>query len=492
MASIEKKEKSEVVLTIEISKEDFSNALMESYKKNRNRFQIPGFRKGKVPYHLVKQYYGEGVFYDDAIDFCANPAYKNAIEEHKLDVVSRPEMDIVEIGSEKGLIFTATVTEKPPVTLGVYKGVEAPYHYHPAAEEDVTAELSRIQDRNSRMIPVEDRPIQDGDTVTIDYEGFVDGVAFEGGKGENHDLKIGSKSFIPGFEEQLIGHGAGEEFAISVSFPEEYHSEELKGKEASFQVAVHGIKAKELPVLDDEFAKDVSEFDTLEEYKEDILKKKEEENKNHAENSFQDSVLGVVCENAEVEIPECMIDSEVEHMYDDQAMRMRYQGLEMDQYLQYLGQTADDMKSNLRSTALPRVKSNLVVEAIMKAEGIEATDEDVEKEIESMASSYSMSVEDLKQNFGGNDGFIRENLAMRKTVNMLAESAVKTDFHDHDHEHENGDKEEKPQKKTVKRTPAKKESADGSPEKKTTKTVKKKKESGESTASEGADTAEEK
>ena len=451
MASIEKKDKNEVVLTIEISKEDFSKALMDSYVKNKNRFQIPGFRKGKVPYHLVKQYYGEGALYDDAIDICVNPAYQEALTEHNLDVVSRPEMDIVEIGGEKGLIFTITVTEKPTVTLGEYKGVEAPYHYHAATEEDVEDELSRMQERNSRLIPIEDRPVQDGDTTTIDYEGFVDGVAFQGGKGENYDLKIGSNSFIPGFEEQLIGHSQGEEFAIAVTFPEEYHSEELKGKEASFQVKLHAIKEKELPALDDEFAKDVSEFDTLDEYKKDILAKKEEEALNRATLSFKDSVVEVVCEKATVDIPECMIDTEVERMVEDQAMRMRYQGIELEQYLQYVGQTMEDFKDSMRSSALPRVKSNLVVEAVKNAESVAATDEDVEKELEKMAAQYGMPLEDIKKSFGENDAFIRDNLAMQKTVDMLSEWAKKVETHEHDQT------EDKPKKAPAKKPAAKKD-----------------------------------
>lgn len=430
IAALERKEKNEVVLTMKVSKEDFGKALMDSFKKNKNRFQIPGFRKGKVPYHMVKQYYGEGVLYDDAIDFCANPAYREAVKEHNLDVVSRPEMDVLEIGADKGMVFTVTVTEKPTVTLGEYKGVEAAYHYHPATDADVEEELNRLQDRNSRQIPVEDRPVQNGDTVTIDYEGFVDGVAFDGGKGENHDLVIGSGSFIPGFEEQLIGHDIGEEFAITVTFPEEYHSEDLKGKEASFQVKIHSIKKKELPELDDEFAKDVSDFDTLKEYKADLLKKKEEEAVNRAESAFKNNVLDVVCDKADVDIPECMVDTEVDNMVQNQASRMRYQGIELEQYLQYIGQTIEEFKEGMRSSALQQVKQNLVIETIMKKEKIEPTDEEVEKEMETMAKSYGMSLEDIKKSMGEDNSYIKENLAMQKTVDMLAENAKKTDSHE--------------------------------------------------------------
>ena len=458
MASIERKENNEVVLTIEVSKEDFANALMESYKKNKSRFQIPGFRKGKVPYHLVKQYYGEGILYDDAIDLAANPAYRAALDEHKLDVVSRPELDILEIGGEKGLVFSITVTEKPSVTLGKYIGVEAPYHYHAAAQSDVDAELARVQERNSRLIPVEGRPVQDGDTATIDYEGFVDGVAFDGGKGEGHDLKIGSGSFIPGFEEQLIGHSIDESFPITVMFPEEYHSEELKGKEATFQVTIHNIKVKEMPELDDEFAKDVSDFDTLEEYKADILAKKEETARTNAENSFKNSVVDVVAENATVEVPDCMIESEVDQMIEDQSMRMRYQGIELQQYLQYIGQTMEQFKEGMRDAAARRVKQNLVVEAVVKAESIEAAEEDVAAELEKMAKQYGMTVEDLKKNIDGNDAFIRENIAMQKAVDKMTEAAVKTEFHDHEHgeDCDCGHEEKKPAKKAAAKAPAKK------------------------------------
>ena len=437
MSSIERKENHEIVLTIQISKEDFGKALMSAFNKNKQKFQIPGFRKGKVPYHMVKQYYGEGVLYDDAIDFSATPAYQEAIKEHDLKVVSRPEMDIVEIGSEKGLTFTITVTEKPEVTLGDYKGVEVPYHYHPASNEDVQAELDRVLERNSRLIPVEGRNVEDKDTVTIDYEGFVDGVAFDGGKGENYDLKIGSNSFIPGFEDQLIGHAAGENFSIQVTFPEEYHSEELKGKDASFQVTIHEIKMKEMPALDDEFAKDVSEFDTLEEYKADILINLEKSALERAENTFKNSVVEVVAEKATVDIPDCMIENEVERIVEDQSMRMRQQGIQLEQYLQYVGQTVDEFKEQVRPDALPRVKGNLVVEAVVKAENIEVSDEDVEAEIQKMADQYKMPVENIKAAMGDLSS-IRENLAMSKAVDLMAEAAVKVDFHDHE-EHEHAD-----------------------------------------------------
>lgn len=438
MASLmEKKENNVVVLTIDVTKEDFAVAIQQSFQKNKNRFQIPGFRKGKAPYHMVKQYYGEGVLYDDAIDFAVSPAYAAAVKEHGLKIVSKPELDIIDIGAEKGLKFTITVTEKPEVTLGAYMGVEAPYHFHDASQEDVSKELDRVLERNSRLAPIEDRPVAADDTVTIDYEGFNDGVAFDGGKADGYDLKIGSNSFIPGFEEQLVGHSINEEFPISVTFPEEYHSEELKGKEVTFQIKLLAIKSRELPVLDDEFAKDVSEFDTLEEYKADILAKKQEQAKVHAVADFQNAVVKVACDNAVVEIPDCMLDTEVDQLADEQANRMKYQGIELEQYLQYVGQTMEDFRAGLIPVAKVRVKSNLVIEAIGKAENIIATDEDVDAEAEKMAAQYNMKKEELLSRLGGNDGFIRESIVAQKAVDMITEAAVKVDFHDHEHEGHN-------------------------------------------------------
>ena len=442
MASLmEKKENNVVVLTIDVTKEDFAAAIQQSFQKNKNRFQIPGFRKGKAPYHMVKQYYGEGVLYDDAIDFAVSPAYAAAVKEHGLKIVSKPELDILDIGAEKGLKFTITVTEKPEVTLGAYMGVEAPYHFHDASQEDVQKELDRVLERNSRLVPIEDRPVAADDTVTINYEGFSDGVAFEGGKAEGYDLKIGSNSFIPGFEEQLIGHTVNEEFPISATFPEEYHSEELKGKEVTFQIKLLAIKSHELPVLDDEFAKDVSEFDTLEEYKADILAKKQEQAKVHAGADFQNAVVKVACDNAVVEIPDCMVDTEVDQLADEQANRMKYQGIELEQYLQYVGQTMEDFRAGLVPVAKVRVKSNLVIEAIAKAENIVATDEDVDAEAEKMAAQYNMKKEELLSRLGGNDGFIRESIVAQKAVDMITEAAVKVNFHDHEHEGHDDDED---------------------------------------------------
>jgi len=433
-SNMERKENNVVVLTIDVSKEDFAAAIQQSFQKNKNRFQIPGFRKGKAPYHMVKQYYGEGVFYDDAIDFAVNPAYTEAVKEYDLKVVSKPDLEILDIGADKGLTFSITVTEKPTVTLGAYMGVEAPFHFHDAGEEDVQKELERVLERNSRLVPVADRPAATDDTVTIDYEGFLNGVAFDGGKAEGYDLKIGSSSFIPGFEEQIAGHSVDEEFPITVTFPQEYHSEELKGQEVTFQIKIHAVKTKEFPVLDDEFAKDVSEFDTLDEYKADILAKKQEQAKSHAEADFQNAVVKAVSDNSNVEVPDCMVDSEVDQLVDEQTTRMKYQGIELDQYLQYVGQTMEDFRAGLVPVAKIRIKNNLVIEAISLAEKIAATDEDVDAEAEKMAVQYNMKKDELLARLGGNDGFIRESIAAQKTVELITAAAKKVDLHEHDHE----------------------------------------------------------
>ena len=427
MSSVEKKDNNIVVISLEASPEEFKDALQKSFNKNKNRFQIPGFRKGKAPFKLVKQYYGEGVLYDDAIDYVVNPAYTEAIKEHDLKVVSRPELDIQEIGDDKGIKYTITVTVKPEVELGQYEGVEAEYRFNAPSDETVEAELKRLQDRNGRMVPVEGRAVENGDTVTIDYEGFVDGVAFEGGKDEGHDLKIGSNSFIPGFEEQLIGHNIDEEFPITVTFPEDYHAENLKGKEATFQIKLHAIKVKELPELNDDFAKDVSEFDTLDEYKADILKTQKEQAEKSAQERFENEVVRVVAENAKVDIPECMVDTEIDSMIDEQNYRMRSQGLDLNMYLKYMGQTMEEYRAGIRTMAETRVRTQLVLEACAKAMNIEATDADVEEEAEKISAQYGMKKEDFMARIKDNDAFIRESIVGRKTVDALAAKAVKTE-----------------------------------------------------------------
>ena len=425
-STMEKKENNMVVLTIDVPAADFADALQRSFRKNAGRFNIPGFRKGKAPMALVTKYYGEGVLYDDAIEFAATPAYTAAIAEHGLEPVSRPDMDILEISRETGIKFTVAVTVKPEVTLGQYIGVEAVMPESSVSDEEVEKELGRVQERNSRMIPVEDRAVQDGDTANIDYEGFLEGVPFEGGKGASYDLKIGSNSFIPGFEEKIIGHNSGESFDIDVTFPEEYHSEELKGKAVVFKVTVNSVKTRELPVLDDEFAKDVSEFDTLAEYRESLRAKLLETATKRAEGTFEENVIQAAMNNATVNIPDVMIDTEIDHMVDEQKNQMRYQGIELEQYLGYIGQSIDTFKEQLRSPAEQRVLSQLVLAAIGKAEQIEATEEELDAEIERMAAMYGMTAEDLKSRIApGDNSFVRDSVIHRKTVEKLTASAVK-------------------------------------------------------------------
>ncbi len=427
MASLfEKKENNVVFMTIDVAPEVFAEALQRSFKKNVGRFNIPGFRKGKAPMNLVTKYYGEGVLYDDAIDFAATPAYAAAIAEHGLEPVSRPDMDILEIGRETGLKFTVTVTVKPEVTLGQYMGVEAAMPEYPVSDEDVEKELTRMQERNSRMIPVEDRAVAEGDTANIDYEGFLEGVPFEGGKGSSYDLKIGSKTFIPGFEEQLIGRNAGEEISIDVTFPEDYNSEELKGKAVVFKVKINAVKVRELPVLDDEFAKDISEFDTLAEYKESLRARLLENNNHRANGLFEENVVMAAVKNAVIDIPAVMIEQEIDRMIDEQKHQMKYQGIELEQYLGYLGQTLDAYKAQMKEPAENRVRTQLVLEAIAKKEAIAATEEEIDAEIERMAVQYGMKSEDLKARIApGENGFVQDSVIHRKTLEMLTAGAIK-------------------------------------------------------------------
>lgn len=427
MASVmEKKDNNVVMLTIDVSPETFANALQRSFKKNAGKFNVPGFRKGKAPMHIVTKYYGEGVLYDDAIDFAANPAYLEAIKEHGLDVVSRPELDIQSISREDGLKFTVQVTVKPEVVLGSYIGVEAEAPEFPVSDEDVERDLVRVQERNARLLPVEGRAIETGDTANIDYEGFNDGVPFEGGKGASYDLKIGSNTFIPGFEDALIGKTAGESFELPITFPADYGHAELAGKDVIFQVKVNEVKFRELPKLDDEFAKDVSEFDTLDEYKASLRAKLEESAANRAKGVFEDNVIKAVVANATIDVPKVMVDSELDQMVNEQSQQMRYQGFELEQYLGYIGQTVDTFKEQLRDSADARVRTNLVLEAIAAKEAITASEEEVDEEIARMASMYNMTPEDLKSRIApGESSFVSESVIRNKTVALLTESAVK-------------------------------------------------------------------
>ena len=426
MASVmEKKENNVVVLTIDVSPESFADALQRSFKKNAGRFSVPGFRKGKAPMHIVTKYYGEGVLYDDAIDFAANPAYLAAIAEHGITPVSRPDLDIQSISRDEGMKFTVQVTVKPEVELGQYIGVEAVMPEYPVSDDDVERDLSRTQERNARLVPVEGRGIETGDTANIDYEGLKDGVAFEGGTGASYDLKIGSNTFIPGFEDALIGKAAGEEFELPITFPEDYGHAELAGAAVVFNVKVNEVKFREMPVLDDEFAKDVSEFDTLDEYKASIRTKLEENAASRAKGGFEDNVVKAVVANATIDVPAAMIDSEIDQMVNEQSQQMRYQGFELEQYLGYIGQTIDSFRDQLRDSAETRVRTSLVLEAIAAKEDIQASEEEIDEEIGRMAQLYGMTKEDLKSRIApGENSFVAESVVRNKTIALLTEKAV--------------------------------------------------------------------
>ena len=425
-STIEKKEHSQVVISLQANKEEWNGALKKSYNKNKNRFQVPGFRKGKVPYQLVCQYYGEGVLFEDAMNEIANEQYPEAVKEHDLKVVSRPEMDVQDINDE-GIKYSITVYVKPEFELGQYEGVEVPFKDQVVTDEDVDAEIERMRKRNASLEEVTDRPAQEGDTVTIDYEGFKDGVAFEGGKGEGYNLKLGSKSFIPGFEEQVAGHNVEDEFTIEVKFPEEYHAEDLKGADATFNVKIHAIKTEVVPELDDEFAKDVSEFDTLEELKADVRAKQQERADKDNKAGFENETVRAVCDNCEIDIPESMVQNEVEQMADDQAARMSNQGIALDMYLQYVGQSMDEFKKSLEPMARVRVKSSLVIEKITEKLDPEVTAEEYEEELKTIANSYKIDVEEVKKSIGEDSAFLKDSIKARKTVEYLASKAVKVE-----------------------------------------------------------------
>ena len=407
-------------IAFDISKEEFAEALNVAFRKNIKRFAIPGFRPGKAPMNLVVKYYGEGVLYDDAIEYTAEKAYTEAVSEHSLDPVSRPQIDeISEIGSDKGVKFTIKVTVKPEVELGEYSGLGITKDEPVISDEEVDKELEKVRERNARMIPVEDRAVLDGDTANIDYEGFLDGVPFDGGKGSSYDLRIGSGTFIPGFEEQVIGRNEGDEFDVNVTFPEEYHSEELKGKAVVFKVKLNSIKAKELPEIDDEFAKDVSEFDTIVEYKDSLRTKLTETALKNADIDFEEKLVKAVVDRSKVNVPDVMTENEIDRMIDEQASRMKYQGIELEQYLQYMGQDMQSFRDSLKEAALDRVRTNLVMESLGKKLAIEVSDDETDAEIARLSEQYGLKPEEIKAQFDGNLSFIKENVIFRKTIDYL-------------------------------------------------------------------------
>ena len=421
---VEKLEKNMAKITVEVPAEQFEKALTAAFNKNKSRFNIPGFRKGKAPQAMVEKMYGVEVLYEDAINEALDATYGDAVTESKLDVVSRPEIDVVQVEKGKELIYTATVAVKPEVTLGEYKGIEVEKASAEVSDEDIEAELKKVQEQNSRLITVEDRAVEDGDQTVVDFEGFVDGTPFEGGKGEDYPLTIGSHSFIDTFEEQLIGKNIGEECEVNVTFPEEYHAKELAGKPAVFKVTVKEIKRKELPELNDEFAGEVSEFETLEEYKNDVKAKLSLTKQKEAATENENHVVDKVVENATMDIPEPMIDSQVNNMVNDYARRMQSQGLSLEQYMQFTGMTIDTLKEQMKPQAVKRIQTRLVLEAIVKAENITVSDEAVEKEIADMAESYKMEVAQIKEYMGENGiEQMKEDLAVQEAVDFLVAEA---------------------------------------------------------------------
>ena len=421
---VEKMEKNMAKLTIEVSAEDLEKAMQSAYQKAKGRISIPGFRKGKAPRKMIEQMYGKGIFLEDAVNALIPEHYSKALSECELEIVSQPQIDVTQMEPGKALIFTAEVAVKPEVTLGEYKGVEVPKAEIEVTEEEIESAIKREQEKNSRTITVEDRAAEEGDIVTIDFEGFVDGEAFEGGKGEAYPLTLGSHTFIPGFEEQLVGAKTGDHVEVNVTFPEEYQAKELAGKAAVFQCDVKKIEAKELPELNDDFAKDVSEFDTLAEYKEDVKKNLTESKEKEALRAKEDAAIEKIIENAEMEIPEAMLDTQCRQMMDDFGRRMQSQGLSMEQYFQFTGQTAEKMMEDMKPQALKRIQTRLVLEKIVEVENIQPTEEEVNEEISKMAAMYKMEADKLKELVGEREmEQMKKDMAVQKAVTFVAEAA---------------------------------------------------------------------
>ena len=417
------KNANEVKLNVTIEAEKFDEAIKKVYFKSAKYFNIPGFRKGKAPMNIVEKYYGKEIFYEDAFNEVVPEELEKAVEENKLEVVSRPDIEVTQIGKGQDLIFTAVFQTKPEAELGKYKGVEIKKIEYKVTDEDVEHELGHMQEHNSRLISVEDRPVEKGDIANINFEGFVDGVAFEGGKAENHDLEIGSNTFIPGFEDQIIGMKIEEEKDINVKFPDEYFSKELAGKDATFKVKVNEIKKKELPTLDDEFAKDVSEFDTLKELKESIKEKQQKQNDERAKYETQDAVIKAVCENVKVDIPSGMVETETENMLKDMEQRLAYQGLKLDQYLQMMGKTKEEMQKEYEPQAIEAIKSRLAIEAVIKAEKIEVADIDIDEKIKEMAKNYGRENDEEFLKNENVRNYIKQGLESEKAIEFLVENA---------------------------------------------------------------------
>lgn len=424
MNQVEQLGNSMVKVTLEISPEQFEKAMEIAYNKNKKQISVPGFRKGKAPRKMVEKMYGKEIFYEDAINAVLPEMYDEAVKELNLEVMSRPEVSVDSIEEGKPVVVTCEVAVKPEVTLGEYKGLEVEAEDATVTEEDVNAEIERVANRNARMVEVTDRAAQMNDILTIDFEGFMDGVAFAGGKGENHDLKLGSHSFIDTFEDQLVGKSVGDECEVNVTFPAEYHQKDLAGKPAMFKVAVKAIKFNEVPEINDEFVKEVSEFDTLDEYKADTKKNLEERKAKQVEESRKAKLLSKVVETSTMDMPEPMVLEQCDQMINNFAQTLRYQGMDMQKYMEMTGSTIDTMRQSVRSEAERRLKESLVLEAIAKAENLEATDEDVEKELETMASMYGMEVDKLKAAVTeAETESIKGELKTKKALDFIAENA---------------------------------------------------------------------
>ena len=425
---VEKLEKNMAKLTIEVSAEELDKAMEKAYQKQKSRISLPGFRKGKAPRKMIESMYGKGVFMEDAVNSLVPQEYSKAIADCDLEIVSQPEINVTQMEPGKALIFTADVATKPEVTLGDYKGVEVPKTEIAVTDEEVDAEVKKEQDKNSRTVVVEDRAAADGDITTIDFEGFVDGVAFDGGKGSDYALTLGSGTFIPGFEDQLVGASTGDHVEVKVTFPEEYQAKELAGKEAVFQCDVKKIETKEVPELDDEFAKDVSEFDTLAEYKEDVKKNLTEKKEKEARTAKENAAVDKAIENAQMDIPDLMIQTQCRQMMDDFARRMQQQGLSMDQYFQFTGQSMDKMMEDMKPQALKRIQTRLVLEKIAETENTQPSEEEITEEIQKMADAYKMEADKIREAIG-EDGIeqLKKDLSVQKAVTLIADAAVEAE-----------------------------------------------------------------
>ncbi|HBG3387568.1 TPA: trigger factor [Clostridioides difficile] len=424
-AELIKKEGNKVTLKITVDNNKFEAAVNKAYNKSRNKYNIPGFRKGKAPRIVIETQYGKGIFYNDAIEILFPEVYPEAIKELDIDPIDNPDLDIEEISKDNGLVMVLNVEVKPEFELGNYKGIEIAKVENTVSDENVDAKLQEMVEKNARLVSVEDKALEDGDTAIIDFEGFENGVAFDGGKGENYNLVIGSNTFIPGFEEQLVGKKAGEEVEVNVTFPEEYHSQDLAGKPVVFNVKINDVKVKELSALDDEFAKDTSEFDSLDELKADVKANLEEEAKNRADAETRNSVVEKVAENTEIEIPEVMIQHQIDNMLNELNYQLQYQGFGLQQLLEMTGRTMEELREERKEDAKKLVKSSLVLEAITKAEGIEATEEEFKAELEKMASAYNMEVEKIEASLRDADKEdIKGQIKIRKTIDLLVDNAT--------------------------------------------------------------------